>query len=426
MKTFPLCTTPLHSAGLQPLLHGDSVHLHNHCTNQQTTLTKHRSNDDIAQAIQELYTLLSNTPYKTPARHTTFRTTLLTGLHNFDNSPYTLLCGTPCTTPLFYPIPTTQHRTHHSVQSPPQLWAQSLSRVLLHHDAYLTHRHCVVSNLPRNTYTRTALKIIDHLYIGILPAALHSTIRAYLTSVARHQLTVHQTYFRAQIKPPSLITLYYEKAKHNRTLKHAFNVLDITDTSPLAHIYHQAWNFITSSLLQRTRNVQHIVHALVYQQQTKSTLTLPPTPARARTPPLIGRKFATTVLESHRFTNNTTRIATAHPSTPLVEPHSPRRCTHQRCTLTDRLNRAAGTAQGNNIYCQQCHTFNQATHHATRLERTVTTRPYIRQALLKLMFQPRSDTTAVHQTTVNNIIMQLFNYVSIVLGSGNNILLILC
>ena len=106
MKTCPFCTTPLQTTGLQPLLYGDSVHLHNHCTNQHITLTKHRSNVYIAHVIQALSTLLSNTPYEAPTHHTTFRTILLTGLYYFDDSPYTSISSNPCTTPLPAPIPT--------------------------------------------------------------------------------------------------------------------------------------------------------------------------------------------------------------------------------------------------------------------------------------------------------------------------------
>ena len=117
MKTCSFCSTQTQNTALQPLIHGDSGHLHNHCTNAHITLTKHRSNVDISQAIRSLSTLLNNIPYPAPAQQATFRTTLLAGLHHFDNSTYTHPSGIHCTNHLPEPIPTTQQRTHHSVQS---------------------------------------------------------------------------------------------------------------------------------------------------------------------------------------------------------------------------------------------------------------------------------------------------------------------
>ena len=153
---------------------------------------------------------------------------------------------------------------------------------------------------------------------------------AYLTSIAQQQLTKHQIYYRTPTKPLIILNLYYDKITHNRTLNNALKTLNITDKSSLAHIYHQAWNIITISLLQRARNVQHIIHALVYHQQTKSTLNLPLTPARTRIPLPTRSTFAATVLETHRFTTTTTRTTNANQSPSLVEPCSPRRCTYPR------------------------------------------------------------------------------------------------
>ena len=72
MKTCPFYTTTPRTTGLQPLLHGDSIHLHKHYNNQYITLTKHRSNADIAHVIQVLTTLLNNAPYNAHIHHATF------------------------------------------------------------------------------------------------------------------------------------------------------------------------------------------------------------------------------------------------------------------------------------------------------------------------------------------------------------------
>ena len=266
IQTCPFCATSPRHTSLRPLLHGDSVHLHNHYTNQHITLTKHRSNVDIAHVIQALTTLLEHAPYNAHPQHTSFQTALLTALYHFDNSLYILITGTLWTNPLSSPIPTRQQHTHHSVQSSPQLCEKSLYRSLPRHDAYLHHTYELVSNLPLNNYTRDSLNIIDNLYIDILPASLHTSIKTYLTSIAQHQLTTHHENYPVTKTPPNIITLYYDKAKHNRPLKHTLNALDISGKSTLAQRYHQAWNVVSISLLQRARNIQHTIHALIYHQ----------------------------------------------------------------------------------------------------------------------------------------------------------------
>ena len=231
----------------------------------------------------------------------------------------------------------------------------------------------------------------------------HSSRQSHDTNLPS---TTHHQYHRATSTPPTILALYYDKAKHNTHLKQSLNAMDISDRSSLAHIYHKAWNIVTISLLQCARNVHHIIHALIYQQHRKSNLTIPATPKRTLIPQPTCRKFTITVLESHRFTSHTSGITNTPASTQLVEPTAQRQCTHPLCTLADRLKRTTGAAQVNDIYCQQCHMFNYAAHHTTRLERAVTSGPHLRKTLAQLMYRPRSNTQHVQQSTVNDIIIQ--------------------
>ena len=88
MKTCPFYTTLTRVNIFQLLLHGDSVHLYNHCTNLNITLIKHRSKIDISNAIQTLTTLLKHTPYNPNLQHVSFQTILLTTLHHYENFTY--------------------------------------------------------------------------------------------------------------------------------------------------------------------------------------------------------------------------------------------------------------------------------------------------------------------------------------------------
>lgn len=125
MKPYLFYSTPHRANILHSILHGDSVHLHSHCTNPHIILTKQRSTIVISYAIQSLSTPLEQDPYNPHPQHASLQTTLLAYLHHYEKSPYTPTNGPPCTATLPSPNPTRHPRNHRSIQSSPNLWAQS-------------------------------------------------------------------------------------------------------------------------------------------------------------------------------------------------------------------------------------------------------------------------------------------------------------
>ena len=111
----------------------------------------------------------------------------------------------------------------------------------------------------------------------------------------------------------------------------------------------------------------------------------------SRNPPIYQRQH------NHHHHTPIHRTSRIHFTTTV---HTSTLCTHRSTARTTH------TAQGKGIYCQQCHTFNYASHHAARLERAIFIRPYLRRSLATFMFQPRLETQHIHQTTINNTIMQ--------------------
>ena len=59
----------------------------------------------------------------------------------------------------------------------------TITSIFPHNKLFLPHTDDLVSALPPNNYTRAYMKIIDYIFIGILVASLHKTIRIYLTFV---------------------------------------------------------------------------------------------------------------------------------------------------------------------------------------------------------------------------------------------------
>ena len=93
------------------------------------------------------------------------------------------------------------------------------------------------------------MNIIKHIYIGILPIALHTTIKAYLTFITHRQNITNQYTYLPNKKSSNIIILYHNKAKHNCPVKYALNVLVIGDKPNLLQLYHQVWNIISIYLL---------------------------------------------------------------------------------------------------------------------------------------------------------------------------------
>ena len=70
----------------QTHLHGDSIHLHIHCSNTHLKQTRDASNIDIALALKHLGVLFLYTPYIRNNTCVTFETFLSSLLHQYDNN----------------------------------------------------------------------------------------------------------------------------------------------------------------------------------------------------------------------------------------------------------------------------------------------------------------------------------------------------
>ena len=81
MKICPFCDTSVDST--LRYLHGDSIHLHVHCSNTDLQQTRDASNVDIATALQHLGALILHSPYTRSSECIPFQAFLSNLLHQY-------------------------------------------------------------------------------------------------------------------------------------------------------------------------------------------------------------------------------------------------------------------------------------------------------------------------------------------------------
>ena len=185
--TFCDDSTPDH----QPHLHGDSIHMHIHCTNAQLQLTHEASNTDIAVALNHLRALFQHVPYDLHNRYEHFQSVLSGILHQYDEytgNNTTDIENTPASS---FSQSTMHSRMHHSITSSVTDWNRLRPNMDYDSPELLTYTHGLVSSLPPTNYTRATMHVIDHIYIGILPRSAHALIRQHVSLFITQQQRAH-------------------------------------------------------------------------------------------------------------------------------------------------------------------------------------------------------------------------------------------
>ena len=118
MKICLFCDTS-DTSGDDPIhyLHGDSIHLHVHCSNTNIQQTRDASNVDIATALQHLGALIQHSPYTRRNACVTFQAFLSTRMHQYDinTTHHTTTVDPDGDHP--YHHTTTEPRAHRSITS---------------------------------------------------------------------------------------------------------------------------------------------------------------------------------------------------------------------------------------------------------------------------------------------------------------------
>ena len=249
------------------------------------------------------------------------------------------------------------------------------------------------------------MNMIDYLYIGILPRSLHATIRQFFSAFVTQQQHAHEHCFPWSRTTPHIMSVCWDHAKtHTKTtleLLDAMNCLRPTQDMKLYRLILKTWNKVSIALLQRTRNVQTIVEALVCNYSRVETRLKTRTRAQYTISEPCNLTLVQTLLpDSLRpqsaDTPTSTSICTTTQSRPL--------CEHDRCRLYEAASRRGGFIIGRALCCPVYQIFNHAAKDTYHLECVLRSRPRLLESLSHMTYIPGKDTAL---TTTRCLLMTL-------------------
>ena len=200
------------------------------------------------------------------------------------------------------------------------------------------------------------MNFIDHMYIGVLPRSAHTTIQQYFSTFARSQQRLHNQSFSPQVRSPSLMALYWHNAKTNPTLRRTLQCLRPPIKATLCKVLTQTWQKVVLALLQRARNVQTVIDALVYNHAKKGNKMHRTRPNITPTPAPCGRNLVQTLMQKGK-----------HIRSPPTPSPPGTRCQHVRCTLYAAAGHNRGILKGASLFCPVCKIFNHVTAHTKHI-----------------------------------------------------------
>ena len=204
----------------------------------------------------------------------------------------------------------------------------------------LTYTHGLVSSLPPTNYTRATMNVTDHIYIGILPRSAHALIRQHFSLFVTQQQRAHDRRFPRSRTTPHIMSVYWDHAKDHLDL---FAVLDC-----LYRLILKAWNKVSVALLQRVRNVQTIIEALVYNHTRASTKGR----KKHRTPCAIAEPCGATLVQTllhAKMTSPPTNPPTSASIFTATTSRTP--CEHARCNFYESNKISRGFIIGRALFC---------------------------------------------------------------------------
>ena len=240
MKICPFCSKGSPISDL--FLHGDSIHLHIHCTNVHIQNTRTRSNTDISTAIKHLGALLSHAPYPHNLGVDPFRIFLGTLLHQYDdNTRCSHVHQCPPSGGEPYEHITLAPRTHRSITTATSEWNHLKPDLTETSPDFCAYSHGLVSTLPPANYSRATMNVIDHIYIGILPPTVHIKIDRFFSSFVQHQQRAHETAFPRSRTTPHIMSIWWDRAKTQPDLLKALKNLNPPNNMKLYNLVSKAW-----------------------------------------------------------------------------------------------------------------------------------------------------------------------------------------
>ena len=194
--------------------------------------------------------------------------------------------------------------------------------------------------------------MIDHIYIGILPRLLHATIRQFFSAAVTQQQRAHERRFPWSRTTPHIMIMYWDHAKAyaktNPDLLDATNCLRPSQDMKLYRLILKAWNKVSIALLQRARNVQPIVKALVFNHTRASTRLKKRTRAQYTTPEPCGITLVQTLLTASLRPKS---ADTPTSNTIYTTPQRRLSCEHDWCHVYEAASHRRGLIIDRDLCC---------------------------------------------------------------------------
>ena len=176
------------------------------------------------------------------------------------------------------------------------------------------------------------MNIIDHLYIEVLPPPLNTIILDNLTTFSQHQLTQHHNRFPSpsSTKSPTIMNVCHDKETTEPLLNYTLLAIDMPHDAKFHKLYTQAWINVTLALLQRSKNVQIIIDALIYNHTSHCLSARTIIPLDKPIKPASHQALSRILPIDHKFT---TTISFSPLTTAIFNLPGHHPCAHDRCCL---------------------------------------------------------------------------------------------
>ena len=150
----------------------------------------------------------------------------------------------------------------------------------------------------------------------------------------------------------------------------------------------KTWNKVLIILLQRARNLQTIINALVFNHSRTGSIRPDACRVPATIPPPRGRNLVQTIL-----CRKVIRI-------PIVAPTRQTPCNHDRCNLYTDAHMNCGTIKEGSLFFPVCLIFNHSAQHTKHIELKITSCPCLRVSLTKWTFLPDRQLAIITTATL--------------------------
>ena len=160
------------------------------------------------------------------------------------------------------------------------------------------------------------------------------------------------------------MSLYWDHAISRPDLLRVLKCLHPANNMKLDKLIDNAWHKVSIALLQRARNIQTIIEAIVYNRSRPRKLRLTTRRSHIIILEPCGSTLLQPILHAH-LDNPPPALPTDKPTLTITQHPLPYE--HDRCTLYESANVRRGTIIGCALFCPVCKIFNHTTKMRTIL-----------------------------------------------------------